>query len=34
MDSDRAKSISYVNLDDHVTPTQSKKNRQLSNIEK
>lgn len=34
MDSDRAKSISYVNLDDHLTPTQFKKNRQLSNIEK
>lgn len=34
MDSDRAKGISYVNLDDHLTPTQFKKNRQLSNIEK
>lgn len=33
-DSDIRKSISYVKLDDHMTPTQSNKNRRLSNIEK
>lgn len=32
--SDIRKSTSYVKLDDHMTPTQSNKNRRLSNIEK
>lgn len=33
-DSDIRKSISYVKLGDHTTPTQSNKNRRLANIEK